>query len=196
MSIRHSLLALLVADDAYGYQLRARFESLTGAVWPLNIGQVYTTLARLERDGLVLGTGTGDDGRAMYHLTQAGHQELSAWWRSPVSRSERPRDELAIKIALAVTTTGVDAAAILQTQRVDTMRSMQDLTKLKRHDSADLPWRLVLESMIFAAEAEIRWLDHCESALIRHVIAKPPSPPLEHPSTPAQDRVEQSGVSS
>jgi DNA-binding PadR family transcriptional regulator len=197
MSIRHSLLALLVDQDAYGYQLRSRFESLTGSVWPLNIGQVYTTLARLERDGSVLGTGTGDDGRAMYHLTDAGHRELSAWWRSPVSRKERPRDELAIKIALAVTTAGVDAAAILQTQRVDTMRSMQDLTKLKRHnDTTDLPWRLVLESMIFAAEAEIRWLDHCESALIRHAIKAPQSPPPDRPAMPAATRSEQREVSS
>lgn len=197
MSIRHSLLALLAEQDAYGYQLRARFESLTGSVWPLNIGQVYTTLARLERDGLVLGTGTGDDGRAMYHLTEAGRLELSAWWRSPVSRTERPRDELAIKIALAVTTSGVDAAAILQTQRVDTMRSMQDLTKLKRHnDTADLPWRLVLESMIFGAEAEIRWLDHCESALIRHAVRIAPSSLPEHPPAAAPIRSEQTEVSS
>lgn len=197
MSIRHSLLALLVEQDAYGYQLRARFESLTGSVWPLNIGQVYTTLVRLERDGSVLGTGTGEDGRAMYHLTEAGHRELSTWWRSPVSRTERPRDELAIKIALAVTTPGVDASAILQTQRMDTMRSMQDLTKLKRHnDTTDLPCRLVLESMIFAAEAEIRWLDHCESALIRHAAAGPQSSAPDHPPVPTRTSAQQSEVSS
>lgn len=184
MSIRHSLLALLADHDAYGYQLRSRFETLTGSVWPLNIGQVYTTLSRLERDGLVHGTGTGDDGRAMYQLTAAGRAELSEWWTSPVSRTERPRDELAIKIALAVTTAGVDAGAILQTQRLDTMRSMQDLTRLKRHAvQDDLPWRLVLESMIFAAEAEIRWLDHCESALIRHVTKVPRTQPIHVEST-------------
>ena len=109
----------------------------------------------------------------MYHLTEAGQAELTAWWQSPVSRKERPRDELAIKIALAVTADGVDARAILQTQRMDTIRAMQDLTRLKRHaDDDDLPWRLVLESMIFAAEAEIRWLDHCESALLRHASSR------------------------
>lgn len=181
MSIRHSLLALLAEHDAYGYELRSRFESLTGSVWPLNIGQVYTTLARLERDGLVEGTGTGDDGRAMYKLTDPGRQELDAWWRSPVMRKDRPRDELAIKIALAVTATDVDAGAILQTQRVATMRAMQDLTRLKRHSGADdLAWRLVLESMIFAAEAEIRWLDHCEAALVRQAAASSP-PTQQHP---------------
>jgi hypothetical protein len=55
MSIRHGLLALLESGSRYGYELRASFESSTGATWPLNIGQVYTTLSRLERDGLVLG---------------------------------------------------------------------------------------------------------------------------------------------
>lgn len=184
MSIRYSLLALLSEGDAYGYVLRSRFEDLTGGVWPLNIGQVYTTLARLERDGLVTDAGADDDGRVMYALTEAGRADLAGWWAVPVARTDRPRDELAIKIALAVTTPGVDAGAVLQTQRAATMRSLQDLTRLKRHGSganagggagggvaggapSDLSWRLVLESMVFAAEAEIRWLDHCETALLR-----------------------------
>ena len=186
MSIRHSLLALLADGDAYGYQLRSRFEELTGAVWPLNIGQVYTTLARLERDGLVVGSGDKVDGRAMYSLADPGRAELERWWRSPVQRGERPRDELAIKIALAITATGVDYAAVLQTQRADTMRSLQDLTRVKRHgnrEPADLPWQLVLESMIFAAEAEIRWLDHCETALLRSSAYVRPTTPTT-PSTP------------
>ncbi len=167
------MLALLSEGDAYGYVLRSRFEELTGGVWPLNIGQVYTTLSRLERDGLVTDAGTDDDGRVMYALTEAGRSELAGWWSVPVAREDRPRDELAIKIALAVTTPGVDAASVLQTQRAATMRSLQDLTRLKRHGSddaaptEDLSWRLVLESMVFAAEAEIRWLDHCETALLR-----------------------------
>jgi DNA-binding PadR family transcriptional regulator len=175
MSIRYGLLALLSDGDAYGYVLRSRFEALTGGVWPLNIGQVYTTLSRLERDGLVAGAGTDGDGRVMYALTDAGRGELAAWWSVPVARADRPRDELASKSELAVTTPGVDAAAVVQTQREATMRSLQDLTRLKRHGAdggspgadGDLSWRLVLESMVFAAEAEIRWLDHCETALLR-----------------------------
>ncbi|MGI8415768.1 MAG: PadR family transcriptional regulator [Nakamurella sp.] len=168
MSIRNSLLALLSDGDAYGYQLRARFESATGSVWSLNIGQVYTTLSRLERDGLVEGNGAGGDGRISYRLTDIGRIELSAWWDSPVAHPDRPRDELAIKMALAVTTPGVDVAAIVQTQRRETIRHLQDLTRLKRQtDADDVSWRLVVESMIFAAEAEVRWLDHCEAAVLR-----------------------------
>lgn len=176
MSIKFGLLALLSDTSAYGYVLRARFEEATGAVWPLNIGQVYTTLGRLERDGLVTAAGTDADGRVMYAMTEAGRAELAAWWQEPVERAGRPRDELAIKIALAVTTPGVDAAEVLQVQRAAAMRSLQDLTRLKRHRAApgragsaraELSWRLVLESMIFAAEAELRWLDHCETTLLR-----------------------------
>lgn len=168
MSIRHSLLALLSGGDAYGYQLRARFEAATGSAWPLNIGQVYTTLGRLERDGLVQGQGADDEGRSRYRLTDEGQAELTRWWSVPVRRADRPRDELATKIALAVCTEGVDVAAVIQTQRRSTLANLQDLTRLKRHDGADLSWQLVLESMIFTAESEIRWLDHCEATVLRH----------------------------
>ncbi|MEQ4205222.1 PadR family transcriptional regulator [Actinopolymorpha sp. B17G11] len=166
MSIRHGLLALLDEEPKYGYQLRQEFERATGSTWPLNIGQVYTTLSRLERDGLVHGTGTDDAGRISYGLTTAGREELRRWFATPVERASRPRDELAIKFALAVTVPGVDVAAIVQAQRTATMRGLQELTRLKKGTGDDdLPWLLVLDSMIFAAEAEVRWLDHCEARL-------------------------------
>jgi len=175
MSIKHGLLALLRAEAKYGYQLRAEFEAATGSTWPLNIGQVYTTLTRLERDGLVeAATGDGGDGRSMYEITDAGRAELVSWFETPVTREARPRDELAIKLALALAVPGVDVAAVVQRQRMATMQSLQELTRLKRV-SADggISWLLVIESMIFAAEAEIRWLDHCEAMLSRQHKPKP-----------------------
>ena len=69
MSIRQGLLALLEQGPMYGYQLRAEFEARTGATWPLNVGQVYTTLGRLERDGLVEPAGDDGDGHAVYRIT-------------------------------------------------------------------------------------------------------------------------------
>jgi DNA-binding PadR family transcriptional regulator len=66
VSVRNALLALLEQGPRYGYQLRAEFEHRTGGTWPLNVGQVYTTLARLERDGLVEGRGADGEGRVMY----------------------------------------------------------------------------------------------------------------------------------
>jgi DNA-binding PadR family transcriptional regulator len=153
----------------YGYQLRSEFEASTGATWPLNIGQVYSTLARLERDGLVEAVDEAPgDGRVTYRLTDRGRGEVETWFATPVERQGRPRDELAIKLAMAITTPGVDAHGVIQTQRTATLRSLQSLTRLKASadEVADSAWLLVLESMIFQAEAEVRWLDHCEVRIV------------------------------
>lgn len=176
MSVRNALLALLEQGPRYGYQLRAEFEHHTGGTWPLNVGQVYTTLARLERDGLVEGRGEDGEGHVVYVVTDAGRQEVTEWFTSPVARTQPPRDELAIKLALAVTVPGVDVGAVIQQQRSATMTALQDYTRLKRRaadpasgsdDTAELAWGLVLDSLVFNAEAEIRWLDHCEARLRR-----------------------------
>ncbi|HZX07218.1 PadR family transcriptional regulator [Kribbella sp.] len=169
MSIKHGLLALLQDEPKYGYQLRGEFEAATGATWPLNIGQVYTTLTRLERDGLVRAASSDGDGRSTYEITDAGRSELAKWFATPVTRESRPRDELAIKLALALAVPGVDVSAVVQGQRMSTMQSLQELTRLKRNSTeGEISWQLVIESMIFGAEAEIRWLDHCEGMLLRH----------------------------
>src|SRR5688572_17280736 len=118
MSVRQGLMALLAQEPMYGARLRAEFEARTGGTWPLNVGQVYTTLARLERDGLVVASGGADDeGRIAYALTDSGRAEISQWWLTPVTRESSPRDELVIKLALAVTLPGVDVAAVVQAQR-------------------------------------------------------------------------------
>jgi DNA-binding PadR family transcriptional regulator len=172
MSIRQGLLVLLTEQPAYGSQLRAEFERRTGGAWPLNIGQVYTTLSRLQRDGLVAELARRDDGTVLYELTPSGRETAAAWWLAPVRRGEPTRDELAIKLALAVTTPGVDVQGIVQRQRTESVRSLQEYTRLKARvpeppDRADVAWLLVLDSLVFAAEAEVRWLDHVEQRLAR-----------------------------
>ena len=172
MSVRQGLMALLAQEPMYGARLRAEFEARTGGTWPLNVGQVYTTLSRLERDGLVVASGGDDEGRIEYSLTDSGRAEISQWWLTPVRREASPRDELVIKLALAVTLSGVDVPAVLQAQRTATLKHLRDLTRLKARaeepaDGRDLAWSLVLENHLFAAEAEARWLDHIESALSR-----------------------------
>ncbi|GAA1530115.1 helix-turn-helix transcriptional regulator [Actinomadura kijaniata] len=192
MSIRHGLLALLSRGPRYGYQLRAEFEASTGSTWPLNIGQVYSTLSRLERDGLVSQVGADDEGRVVYRITTEGEAEVREWFATPIARADRPRDELAIKLAMAVTAPGVDVREVVQTQRTATLRSLQDLTRLKAEAPAlpeepgERAWRLVLESMIFQAEAEVRWLDHCESFMIR--VAHTAPAPAPAPDDPAPTR--------
>ncbi|SDS38871.1 PadR family transcriptional regulator [Actinoplanes derwentensis] len=170
MSIRNSLLALLERGPMHGYQLRAAFEASVGGTWSLNIGQVYTTLSRLERDDLVAALPENDEGQRPYEITAAGRAELTRWFATPIERSDRPRDELAIKLALAMTTPGVDLTAVVQTQRVAGIRALQEYTRLKARgggDPGDPSWLLVLEAMIFQGEAEIRWLDFCEATILR-----------------------------
>jgi DNA-binding PadR family transcriptional regulator len=177
MSIRQGLLALLAQQPMYGAQLRSEFEGRTGGTWPLNVGQVYTTLSRLERDGLVEAAGGPDeDGRIAYRLTDSGRETVSRWWLTPVDRAEHPRDELVIKLALAVTVPGVDVPAVVQSQRTQTMRSLRDLTRLKQQatEREDLAWLLVLDNLVFSAEAEVRWLDHVEARLTRRAATSEP----------------------
>jgi DNA-binding PadR family transcriptional regulator len=187
MSVKHGLLAFLERGPMYGYQLRAAFEESTGGTWPLNIGQVYTTLSRLERDDLVRPLPESDGGQRPYEITDAGRAELALWFTTPVSRTDRPRDELAIKLALALTTPGVDVRAVVQTQRTATMRTLQEYTRLKARavDPGDLSWRLVLDAMLFQAEAEVRWLDHCEASLVRY------TPPATSVALPGAERAEE-----
>lgn len=177
MSVRHSLLALLEHGPRYGYALKGEFEAATGQMWPLNDGQVYTTLARLERDGLVQ-VETADDGQKVYRLTAAGRVELDGWFLQAVGRQAVPRQELAIKLIFAARSQTADVHAVIQHQRAATMRSLQELTRLKGEEGTDdLVWTLTLDGLLFQGEAEIRWLDLCEARLSGAAPAPtPPSP--------------------
>jgi DNA-binding PadR family transcriptional regulator len=185
VSVRQSLLVLLAEQDRHGYQLRQEFELRTGGTWPINIGQIYTTINRLQRDGLVVEAGRQDDGSVVYSLTDAGRQEAGRWWSTPVDRSAPAREELAIKLALAITSPGVDLRAVLGRQRIESLRALQTYTQHKRRlpirpTGAELARLLVLDSLIFAVEAEVRWLDQIEQRLSAGL---PPSevPPTDHP---------------
>jgi DNA-binding PadR family transcriptional regulator len=172
MSIRYSILALLQEQPRYGYQLRAAFEERTGAVWPLNIGQVYTTLNRLERDALVRKEGDDGRGHVLFSITDAGTAEIRRWFTTAVGRGVPPRNELAIKLALAVTTAGTDVPALIQAQREISLRELQAYTQDRKDVAAnqrvtDTARLLVLDSLIFHAEAEARWLDLCEARLVQ-----------------------------
>lgn len=168
MSVRYGLLTLLATSPMHGYQLRAEFEASTGSTWPLNIGQVYTTLGRLARDGMIEATDDGDESQRTYGITEAGRVAVADWFSTPVNPGAPPRNELAIKLALAVTRPDVDVRAVIQTQRRATVTALQEYTRAREHAGDDLSWLLVADSLIFAAEAEVRWLDHSETRLVRH----------------------------
>ena len=99
MSVRHALLALLSEGPKYGFQLRQEFEERTGDVWPLNVGQVYTTLQRLERDGLIESDDRSEEGpQKVFRITDGRHEELAPWLRTPPDITSPPRDELVMKV--------------------------------------------------------------------------------------------------
>lgn len=172
MSVRQSLLAILAQGPCYGYQLRHEFARRTGAVWPLNVGQIYNTLERLERDGLVSRDDADAQGHVYWEITPAGNAEVALWLSGPAERPLAPRDELAIKVALTATLPGADASSVIDAERAAVESRLSELRLLRssREDGGpeDLAHSLVLDSMIFAAEAESRWLEHAGARLAEH----------------------------
>lgn len=162
MSIRHSLLAILDQGDCYGYQLRVEFERRTGHSRSLNVGQVYATLDRLERDGCVSKLGANSTGHVYYAITDAGRAGVSAWFDTAGLGSSL--DEMAAKVALAQSLPGVDAAAVVRRQRESTEARLD--TMRAEVVSLDLSRQLVLGAQITAAEAELGWLRHADSLLL------------------------------
>ncbi|MEH1129266.1 PadR family transcriptional regulator [Micromonospora sp. CPCC 206061] len=167
MTIRHALLALLSEGPKYGLQLRQEFESRTGEVWPLNVGQVYTTLQRLERDGLVVSEGSGGP-QNVFTITPSGSGELNEWLRTPPDVVPPPRDELVIKLLVAMRVPGVDLPELLQAHRRHLVQAMQEYTHLKGEIAeGEVELSLVVDSELFRIEAIVRWLDTADARLKR-----------------------------
>jgi DNA-binding PadR family transcriptional regulator len=167
LSVRYGLLALLDEAPSHGYILKTAFERRTGGSWALNIGQVYTTIQRLERDGLVKSIGGADDDRREYRITSVGREQLAAWFESPVVPEAPVRDELTIKVLLAVAAADVDVTALLQRQRRASVEQLQAYTRRKaRADpERDVAFLILIDALIFRTEAEIRWLDACDARI-------------------------------
>jgi DNA-binding PadR family transcriptional regulator len=183
MSVRHAILALLSEAPKYGLQLRQEFESKTGEVWPLNVGQVYTTLQRLERDGLVESEGPEDAGpQKGFRITAAGGRELDAWLRTPPDVATPPRDQLVMKVLVALTLHGVDVHDVIQVHRRAMVETMQRYTRLKGDDAMhDIGLALVIDAELFRLEGIVRWLDAAD-ARVKQI--PPATRPLRAPAAP------------
>jgi DNA-binding PadR family transcriptional regulator len=169
MSVPYALLALLSEKPKYGLRLQTEFEARTGEVWPLNVGQVYTTLQRLERDGFVE-TDEADGERSQkqkrYRITSAGVHELAAWLRTPPDLVPPPRDELVIKVLVALQVPGIDVHEILQVHRRNVIEVMQRYTRIKAEAAEDdVPLALVADAELFRLEGMVRWLDAADVRL-------------------------------
>ncbi|WP_409047288.1 PadR family transcriptional regulator [Microbacterium sp. HA-8] len=190
MSVRMSLLAILDHGPCYGYQLRSEFERRTGGARPLNVGQIYNTLDRLERDGLVAKGDADPAGHVYYRITPAGSDEVGDWLLSPVAAATGARDELPLKLALAASLPRVEVAPVLRAQRRASQAALAAL-RSERHDRESasgsartgelLAWQIVADGRIAQVEAELRLLDHVEARVLAH-----PAPTL--PLGPASER--------
>jgi DNA-binding PadR family transcriptional regulator len=169
VSIRHALLALVSEGPKYGLQLRHEFEERTGEVWPLNVGQVYQTLQRLERDGLVESDDDVVDGpQKLFRITSDGAAELTTWLRTPPDLSSPPRDDLVIKVLIAVELPGVDVRDVIQAHRRHLVEHMQQWTRIKADAGPDdISLALVVDAELFRLDSVIRWLDSADARVRR-----------------------------
>ena len=172
MAVREGLLALLQDGPRHGYQLKTGFEATTGGVWSLNVGQVYTTLDRLQWDGLVAVDETTEGKR--YSLTRSGRAELGGWWESVPVDEAPPRDELLLKVLFAIEHGGEHALTVITRQRTALTRLLQEHRRTGRKDrraddghASELAAQLVADALAVRAEADLRWLDLCEARVLR-----------------------------
>jgi DNA-binding PadR family transcriptional regulator len=168
MSVRFAMLALLSEGPKYGQQLREEFEARTGEVWPLNVGQVYQTLQRLERDGLVDSDAIGDEGSQKdFRITADGERELARWLRTPPDLSSPPRDELVMKVLVALHVPSADVHAVIQAHRRYLVELMQRWTRIREDDPGDLSTVLAIDAELFRLDSVVRWLDAAEAHVNR-----------------------------
>src|SRR5215471_15456027 len=140
MSVREGLLALLADGPRNGNQLKVEFEAATGGVWPLNVGQVYTTLDRLARDGLVTRArpnGESETQGKRYELTAAGREELASWWQLVPAEDPPPRDELMLKVLFASTHGREHALTVITEQRTALLAMLQAHRRASRAKTSE-----------------------------------------------------------
>ncbi|WP_167047595.1 helix-turn-helix transcriptional regulator [Salinibacterium sp. ZJ454] len=154
-----TLLGLLSVEPSYGYDLKHSYDRYFGSQKPLAFGQVYATLARLIRDGLIAALGEeagGGPGRKRYEILPAGRQSLEQWMFTPDIPSESLQSNLFAKTVVALLVDD-DAERLLDIQRAQHMARMRELTRAKQ--SADIMRVLMLDHALFHIEADLRWID-------------------------------------
>jgi DNA-binding PadR family transcriptional regulator len=168
MTIRSALLQLLDEGERHGYQLKVDFEARTGGIWPLNVGQVYTTLDRLQRDGLVVATDPPDEAsQRRYTITDDGRAEVKRWLAASAVDTNPPRDELIMKVLLAIGRGHDEAIALIDEQRSALLAALQLGRRRQRAepDGGGPSKRLARDAVLTRVEADLTWLDRCEDLI-------------------------------
>jgi DNA-binding PadR family transcriptional regulator len=164
MSLRFGILGLLAEQPLHAYSVKARFEDLLGGSWEVNIGQVSTTLQRLERDGLVEpAAARGDRGRLPYRLTDEGRKALEDWLAEPESEPQQLREEIYVKLLLASRVARGGLPGLLARQRRVYLQRLKDLAVLEQKAKSAGRDDLVLlyKGAVLHTEADLKWVDVC-----------------------------------
>ncbi len=173
MSIKHAILGLLTSGPLHGYELKTAYEDELVPGAQLNFGQVYKSLERLSRDGLVSHDVVRQDVRPdkkVYGLTEAGREELDRWIRAPAEISIERRDETFLKLVLARRIDGADPLRVIDTERRACLDRLHDIVGAKAragHGESELLTEMLLDLASLRLEASIKWLNNCEEALRR-----------------------------
>ncbi|HEY1619775.1 MAG TPA: PadR family transcriptional regulator [Streptosporangiaceae bacterium] len=162
------LLALLAKEPAHGYELKMLLEQIFGEAYPSpNIGQIYVTLQRLERDGLVASEDVVQHARPnkrVYELTDAGRSALADWVDRP-SDGPRIRDDFFMKLALSPLAGATDRLALINRQRRDYLNQIRSLSTLAAMTEPGVP-RLLIEGAMLHLQADLDWLERCQEELL------------------------------
>jgi DNA-binding PadR family transcriptional regulator len=165
--LKHALLGLLARQPCHGYDLKNALEQALGGNWEINFGQIYTTLGRLERDGLVTVPAEGQDGRGKktYTITEAGQAELETWLNQPVEKPGPLKDEFFAKLVVRYLVDPDGAAALVAAQRQAYLQRLRDLAALAAQSGDNPLVSLLVEGTILHLQADLRWLDLCDERL-------------------------------
>ena len=163
------VLAMLAKEPSQGYQLRARMNDALGPLGEaLNAGQVYVTLGRLEKAGLVAveeapeAAGPSDRDRKVYVLTAAGQQRVAEW----LAEVSWPRPDLAefhLKLIAAAAAGLADPISIVDAQRRELLRRLRDAQRAEMAVPDGSDAALLLEGIVLRLQADLRWLEACEA---------------------------------
>lgn len=183
MPVRHAILGFLAQQPRHGYELRAAFDSLfIDDTWEVKPAQVYSTLDRLAESGLIVcqsDLGEGEEpSRRIYALSPAGQHALQAWFDSPVA-AQHQRDELFIKLMVALISGEGQPERILLLQRSAIYQEMHNLTRLREscNPRGEMAQILLFDKALMHLEADLRWLEMAEMRL--ETIKKQPLPEPE-----------------
>ena len=166
--LKHAILGLLAQRERHGYEIKAAFEDLLGGTWPVNVGQVYTTLAHLERDGMVESEVVPQEAlpdRKVYRLTEAGWGELMEWLAAPAATAVQLKDDFFVKVLIHSLVDAGDPLALIWRQRQACFSTLAQLNRLRSDAGLNPATALLVEGAVLRVEADIRWLDLCETRI-------------------------------